>query len=848
MSSLLPGYEYDLFISYRQKDNRGDKWVTEFVRALKTELDATFKEDISIYFDENPHDGLLETHHVDKSLEGKLKCLVFIPIISQTYCDLKSFAWKDEFCAFNTIAKNDSFGRDIRLGSGNVTSRILPVRIHDLDASDKALLEGELGSVLRSVDFIFKTPGVNRPLTSADKKEDNLNKTFYRDQVNKVANAVKEIISSMREPAAVPAVNGNRSSVPRANTKSFWENLKLRGLDRVALVYSVFAIAGIRLVQDLTGRNYLRASFSDYIVGLIALGLPIALWLAWRYEFSPEGIIRTSSPRATSNPFSASQKRPLTGNLALGILLVLLLVQLVIFAPPKRDGKATSIAVLYFDNISNDPEQEPFSDGITEEITAHLSRIPNMRVTSRTSVRPYKGKAKAMNIRQMAEELGVDHILEGSVRKSGNTLRITAQLIEARTDKHLWTEVYDHRQVADVFEIQSEIAKAIAKKFNVVISREATARFEEVPTQNMKAYELYLKARALPSATGFGIGTYYGSTRKAITLLKEAVALDPDFGDAYILMGRFYSELEDAYDSAVLMTKEGIICNPSSADGYIQLAFLTGREKWLRQAYALDTANGLLSIGQVLEDQGEISSGIRCFQEARRRIPNQVEPLIFISIAYSSMNLPDSADKYFNLARNLDPQSREILKVQVSYHKFFRDAEAWKPIAKRYYGDDSIGYYKDLGVAYLYARKWKEAEAAYGRTDYRDMDVGLLLIKTDRPDSGRKVLQRSLAYQLSHGGGDINLARIYAVLGNRKEALVNYQRLLAKVNLLWFLQIDPFTDYIRDDPEFKKMNDEAVSKLKQQVQQIRSEANKPFRLEDLLKSTFGLKPAATDRE
>ncbi len=427
MASLLPGFEYDIFISYRQKDNKGDKWVSEFIRALKTELESTFKEDISIYFDENPHDGLLETHHVDKSLEGKLKCLVFIPVISQTYCDPKSFAWKDEFCAFNAIVKNDTVGRDIRLGNGNVASRILPVRIHDLDAADRTLLENELGTVLRSVDFIFKTPGVNRPLAVTDKKEDNLNKTFYRDQVNKVANAVKEIISAMKEPLGVPATDGSRASAPKAVSTSFWKQAKERSLDRVALVYGVFAIAGIRLVQDLTSRNYLRNPWSDLFIGAIAIGLPLALWFAWRYEFSPDGLIRTSSLEAKSNPYGASQKRPLTGNLALGILLALLLAQLVVFAPGKKSADTKSIAVLYFDNISNDPEQEPFSDGITEEITAHLSQIPSLRVTSRTSVLPYKGKTKAINIRQMAEELGVDNILEGSVRKSGNKLRITSR-------------------------------------------------------------------------------------------------------------------------------------------------------------------------------------------------------------------------------------------------------------------------------------------------------------------------------------------------------------------------------------------------------------------------------------
>jgi hypothetical protein len=100
MSSLIPGYNYDIFISYRQKDNKHNGWVTEFVDNLKGELESTFKEEISVYFDINPHDGLLETHDVDESLKNKLKCLIFIPIISRTYCDPKAFAWEHEFIAF----------------------------------------------------------------------------------------------------------------------------------------------------------------------------------------------------------------------------------------------------------------------------------------------------------------------------------------------------------------------------------------------------------------------------------------------------------------------------------------------------------------------------------------------------------------------------------------------------------------------------------------------------------------------------------------------------------------------------------------------------------------------------
>jgi tetratricopeptide (TPR) repeat protein len=197
MASIIPGYEYDIFISYRQKDNKYDGWVTEFVDHLKRELDATFKEDVSIYFDENPHDGLLEIHNVDKSLENKLRSLIFIPVISQTYCDTTTFAWQNEFVAFNRLAVSDQLGRDIRLSSGNVCSRIIPIKIHDLDPSDTEVIEKEMGCRLRSIEFIFKSAGVNRPLKPSDNPDKNLNKTFYRDQINKVANAIKEIIYSV---------------------------------------------------------------------------------------------------------------------------------------------------------------------------------------------------------------------------------------------------------------------------------------------------------------------------------------------------------------------------------------------------------------------------------------------------------------------------------------------------------------------------------------------------------------------------------------------------------------------------------------------------------------------------
>lgn len=204
MASLIPGYEYDIFISYRQKDNKGDGWVSGFVEALKDELESTFKEEVSVYFDVNPRDALLETHDVDASIEPKVKCLVFIPIISRTYCDPRAFGWEHEFKAFVELASHDQFGLKVKLPGGNVASRVLPVRIHDLDNDDIALCESLTGGVLRGIEFIYRSPGVNRPLLpKEDKPRDNLNNTSYRDQINKVALAIKEIIIGMKSGPGV---------------------------------------------------------------------------------------------------------------------------------------------------------------------------------------------------------------------------------------------------------------------------------------------------------------------------------------------------------------------------------------------------------------------------------------------------------------------------------------------------------------------------------------------------------------------------------------------------------------------------------------------------------------------
>ena len=194
MAAIQPDFEYDIFISYRQNDNKYDGWVSEFVEKLKQELNATIKDKLSIFFDENPDDGLLETHQVGGSISAKLKTIIFIPIISQTYCDTTSFAWQHEFIAFRNGADKDNLQRNIRLPNGNYASRILPIKIHDIDVEDVRLLEKELSGGLRSVDFIYRDAGVNRPLRPVDDNLVGSSSVLYRNQINKVANAIKEIV------------------------------------------------------------------------------------------------------------------------------------------------------------------------------------------------------------------------------------------------------------------------------------------------------------------------------------------------------------------------------------------------------------------------------------------------------------------------------------------------------------------------------------------------------------------------------------------------------------------------------------------------------------------------------
>jgi adenylate cyclase len=456
MSAILPGYTYDIFISYRQKDNKYDGWVTEFVDHLKRELEATFKEDISVYFDENPHDGLRETHIVDKSLQDKLKCLVFIPIISRTYCDPNSFAWQHEFIAFNKLAKEDSFGRDVKIFNGNVASRILPVKIHDIDREDKSLLENELNGTLRAIDFTYKSAGVNRSLKPDDNRSENQNHTYYRDQINKVANAIKEVIQVMKKP--------------------------------------------VESQNNLHSGGHVNS-------------------------FNKQGD-----------------------------------------APAKR------IAILPFTDMSPARDQEYLGDGLAEAILTLLSRVKELRVTGRTS--SFSFKNKNIDLRSIGEALSVEYILEGSIQKVGNRIRITAQLINAADGYHVWSQRYD-REMDDIFELQDDICSRITENLKLTLLKDHITAVRKRSTNNHKAYELYLK------------GDFYcrkyrqEGFEQADAYFEKAVKLDPNFTDAWWYMGFVNYEMhgwlmlkKERIEKAIYCAEKAISIDETCADAHFLQALI----------------------------------------------------------------------------------------------------------------------------------------------------------------------------------------------------------------------------------------------------------------------------------
>ena len=436
MSSLIPGYEYDIFISYRQKDNKGDRWVSEFVEALKTELESTFKEEISVYFDINPHDGLLETHDVDASLKEKLKCLVFIPIISRTYCDPKSFAWEHEFKAFVDQASEDQFGLKIKLPNGNVASRILPVRIHDLDNVDIKLCESLTGGFLRGVEFIYQEPGVNRPLRgNEDRPNDNLNRTFYRNQINKVANAVKEIITGLKTGPVAVAEENVRS---RDSRKEVRKEIS-------------------REVNEKPVKSGRIKILSGFLITAIVV---MAVILVYPKIFKHDKFEKLrSSDRSIS--IAVMPFNNLTGD-------------------PNLDFWQRGLSELLINDLGTSSDISVLSSQSIDEVIESMGQIQT------ASIIPSVAKEAAMKVNAKS------HII-GNYQKSRNKIRIMINLVETQSGEVLWTGKIDGTLESDFIDLTDSLSSQVKNYLEIkALEKEANSDYYEAFPSSAKAYRYYI--------------------------------------------------------------------------------------------------------------------------------------------------------------------------------------------------------------------------------------------------------------------------------------------------------------------------------------------------------------------
>jgi len=468
---------------------------------------------------------------------------------------------------------------------------------------------------------------------------------------------------------------------------SFFAELKRRNVIRVGIAYVVVAWL-IMQFSDVVLNNISAPGWVFQVIMLIlAIGFPLVLIFAWAFEMTPEGIKKEKDVDRSQSITPHTGKKL---NNTILVLMALAIVYLLFdkFSGPAQPGpdpfsqqtagnpkevsekraptpvEATdeteptispqSIAVLPFDNRSRNVDDEYFTEGIHDDLLTNLARIASLKVISRTSVNQYKGTEKT--IPQIAEELGVATVMEGAVQRSGSTVRINVQLIDANTDEHLWAEIFDRELTAEnLFTIQSEISQKIADALEATLSPEETQRLNDFPTQSMEAYNAYLRGRQLlPQRNAKGLG-------KAMESFEQAVELDPEFALAWVGIA----------ESANLLEAHGTL-NP---DTMIQIM-----QKAIGHALQIDPNLGeaYVSQGSLFDELGETEKAEAAYKRAIELSPNYPTAYHWYSILIGNTNdrLQESL-ALIRKAEQLDPLSA-IIKQNIagSYSRMGRYDEA----------------------------------------------------------------------------------------------------------------------------------------------------------------------------
>ena len=636
----------------------------------------------------------------------------------------------------------------------------------------------------------------------------------------------------------------------------FFQELKRRNVYRVATVYAIAGWLIIQVADVIFPYFGLPAWMVTAIIIVTLLGFPVAVILAWIFEMSPGGIIRTGSREASDNPYPDRRKKPLTSTIAIVVLLVLLAGQFIYFAFLKKPDNevqaastaslsmpSNSIAVLPFLNLSEEKDNQYFSDGVMEAILNNLSMIRDLKVISRTSVEKYRNKDKS--IAEIAAELEVANILEGSVQKVGDQVRVTAQLITAVNEDHIWADSYD-RRLTDIFAIQSEIAQTIAENLEVIMTSDEIELMKNAPTSNLKAYELYLKAWYMDWGTEEEV-------LETIGLCDRAIELDPEFGMAYALKGRtlqrlgVYGYTETlCYDSAMRLQDLAIEKDPTIWLPYAVRAVLYTQSnqvqqavKNIYQALELNPNNPWACewLGKYLLVQNEYSQAIDQILKGATLSRGDVENNNFDeSMGFFLYHLDkEQSHQYFLKALEVNPNSAPVFQQLLNCSMYFGDYDQMVKYALEYrkLRPGLANAANMVAQSYLFAGRYGEAEAVYEEMlDATSKFASTYMVfafkhrlgyakwMNGKKDEGRRIMESHrdsllMAIQreesVNFGSGKYyDLALIYAVLGQKEEALANLREAREQEKdgafyRLEYLLADPMLDNLREEPEFQKM-------------------------------------------
>jgi TolB-like protein/Flp pilus assembly protein TadD len=430
------------------------------------------------------------------------------------------------------------------------------------------------------------------------------------------------------------------------NAKKFFTELKRRKVYRVAVAYAVIAWLLIQIATQTFPFFEIPAWTVRLIIVALVLGFPVALLLSWAFDLTPSGIKRTDDLEEAKTPAPIPVVKPPV-------------------PPPEK-----SIAVLPFENLSDDQQNTYFADGIQDDILSSLAKVADLKVISRTSVRQYRTGTR--NLREIGEALGVAYVMEGTVRREANRVRINAQLIDARTDLHVWNDTYD-REITDLFGLQTELARRIAFALRANLSPREKASLQVHPTSDLDAYDLFLRARDLFRWSGSGDPHENGE--RALRLLEEAVARDPYFALAYCLISRFHGELYwFGYDrsrsrltQAKIAADTALRLQPDSSDVRLALAYyyyfgyrnyeLARTELAIAHAAAPNDAEAWDASGAIARRQGRWEEALSNFAKARELDPRNPSVLWNLADTYACLGRDDEAALSFAKGIEVNPEA-----------------------------------------------------------------------------------------------------------------------------------------------------------------------------------------------